>query len=157
MWYPSSLLKKLEIQARLKGKTVTIWIPNTWLSDSSEYWTEWLSGFQMVKSHDLADHLNTRHFGPWTDFLSLFSDHHSNTGPFDNQTQIYHLNTRLVWYSDGYCKCFFQIQVSLGRFQDRKSVIQSSNSTLNSIQSITCSRRVIQIKLQVNVSFFKQK
>ena len=30
-------------------------------------------------------------------------DHHSNTRPFDNQTQIYHLNTWLVRYSDGYC------------------------------------------------------
>ena len=28
-----------------------------------------------------------------------------NTGPFNNQTQIYHLNTRLVRYSDGYCNC----------------------------------------------------
>ena len=28
-----------------------------------------------------------------------FSDYHLNTGPLDNGTQIYHLNTRLVWYS----------------------------------------------------------
>ena len=26
-----------------------------------------------------------------------------NSGPFDNQKQIYHLNTILVRYSDGYC------------------------------------------------------
>ena len=32
-----------------------------------------------------------------------FSDHHSNTWPFDNRTQIYHLNTRLACYSDPYC------------------------------------------------------
>ena len=37
-------------------------------------------------------------------FSVQFSDHHSTTGPFDNRTQIYHSNTRLVWYSDGYCK-----------------------------------------------------
>ena len=32
-----------------------------------------------------------------------FSSCHFITGPFDNGTQIYHLNTRLVRYSDGYC------------------------------------------------------
>ena len=36
-------------------------------------------------------------------FSVQFSDCHSNTGPFDNRTQIYLLNTRLVWYSDAYC------------------------------------------------------
>ena len=36
-------------------------------------------------------------------FSVRFSDHHLNTKPFDNQTQIYHLNTKLVQYSDGYC------------------------------------------------------
>ena len=28
---------------------------------------------------------------------------HSKTGPFEIQTNVYHLNTGLVWYSDGYC------------------------------------------------------
>ena len=28
---------------------------------------------------------------------------HWNTGPFANQTTFDHFNTRLVWYSDGYC------------------------------------------------------
>ena len=32
--------------------------------------------------------------------ISDILDHYLNTGPFDNQTQIYHLNTRLVQYSD---------------------------------------------------------
>ena len=32
-----------------------IWIPNTWMPDSSEYWTVWVSDIQMVKSHDLGD------------------------------------------------------------------------------------------------------
>ena len=36
-------------------------------------------------------------------FSVRFSDHHSNTGPFDMRKQIQHLKTRLVWYSDGYC------------------------------------------------------
>ena len=35
-------------------------------------------------------------------FSVRFSDHHSNSGPFDNWTQIHHLNTRIVRYSDGY-------------------------------------------------------
>ena len=38
-------------------------------------------------------------------FSVRISDHHSNTEPFDNRTQIYHLNTKLVRYSDGYCIC----------------------------------------------------
>ena len=62
-------------------------------------------GIQMVKSCDLADHLNNGHFGSRSGFFSVcFSDHHLNTGPFDNRTQINHLNTRLVRYSDGYYK-----------------------------------------------------
>ena len=36
-------------------------------------------------------------------FSVRFSDHHSSTGPFDNWTQIYLMNTRLVRYSDSYC------------------------------------------------------
>ena len=44
--------------------TVTIWIP-----DSSEYWTVWVSSFQMVKSRDLADYSNTGHFGPLAHFV----------------------------------------------------------------------------------------
>ena len=42
----------------------TFWIPNTWIPDSSEYGIVWVSGIQMIKSRDLADHLYTRHFGP---------------------------------------------------------------------------------------------
>ena len=88
--------------------TVTIWILDTRIQVSSEYWTVWVSSIQMVKSRDLAAHLNTGHFGP---LKFRFSDHHSDTRPLDNrtlnililQTQIYHSNTRLVRYSDGYC------------------------------------------------------
>ena len=50
-----------------------------------------MSSIQMVKSRDLADHSNTRHFGP--SFSVRFPDHHSNTKPFENQKQIYHFNT----------------------------------------------------------------
>ena len=70
--------------------TVTIWIP-----DSFENRALWVSSIQMVKSCDLADNSNTRHFDF---FSSVFRP------PFEyNQTQIYHSNTGLVQYSDGYC------------------------------------------------------
>ena len=36
-------------------------------------------------------------------FSVRFSEHHSNTGLFDYRTHIYHSNTRIVRYSDGYC------------------------------------------------------
>ena len=63
--------------------TVTIWIPNTWLLDSS--------GIQMVKSHDLADHSNTGQFWPLTGCSSpVFRP------PFKYWTQIYQWNTWLV-------------------------------------------------------------
>ena len=43
----------------------------------------------------------------WAGFFSVrFSDHHSKTGQFDNQTPIYHLNTGLVQNYNGYCICF---------------------------------------------------
>ena len=45
-------------------------------------------------------------------FSVRFSDHHSNTRPFDNQTQIYHLNIRLVWYLDGYCISVFLAKIN---------------------------------------------
>ena len=41
--------------------TVTIWILNIWVPDSSKYPTVWVFGIQMVKSCDLVDHLNTWH------------------------------------------------------------------------------------------------
>ena len=43
---------------------------------------------------DVLDHKQA--FSVW------FSDHHLITGPFDNRTKIYHSNTRLVQFSDGY-------------------------------------------------------
>ena len=57
-----------------------------------EHRTVWVSGFKYRTFWTLNRLFSVR-----------FSDHHLNTGPFDNQTQIYHLNTRLVRYSDGYC------------------------------------------------------
>ena len=38
-------------------------------------------------------------------FSVWFSHHYLNIRPFDNWTQIYHLNTRLIRYSDGHCTC----------------------------------------------------
>ena len=72
--------------------TVTIWIPETLIPDSM------VSGMQMVKSHDLANHLNIVHFGA---LIGFFSPVFRPT--FEYWTQIYHSNTRLVRYSDGYC------------------------------------------------------
>ena len=57
-----------------------------------------VSGMQMVKSHDLANHLNIVHFGA---LIGFFSPVFRPT--FEYWTQIYHSNTRLVRYSDGYC------------------------------------------------------
>ena len=49
---------------------------------------------QTIWIPDILDHK--------TDIFVRFSDCHSKTGPFDNQTCLDHLNTRLVQYSDGY-------------------------------------------------------
>ena len=59
-----------------------------WYSNGSQatWWTIWFQTFWTINRL----------------FSVQFSDHHSNTGPFDNWTQIYHLNTRQVRYSDGY-------------------------------------------------------
>ena len=38
-----------------------------------------------------------------THFFVWFSDHPAKSRPFDNRTHLDHMNTRLVWYSDGYC------------------------------------------------------
>ena len=62
-----------------------VWYSNgkvTWLGGPFKYRTFWT--------------INTL-------FSVRFSDHLLNTRPFENRTQIYHSNTRLVWYSDGYC------------------------------------------------------
>ena len=74
-----------------------------WLPDSMGVWysngkVKWLG----------------RPFKSWT-FWTIYrffsvqlSGHHLKTWPFDNQTQIYYLETRLVRYSDGCCPgpCF---------------------------------------------------
>jgi hypothetical protein len=44
----------------------------------------------------MTNHLKTGQNGPVIEW-------HSITGPFDFKTQIDHLNTGLVWYSDGHC------------------------------------------------------
>ena len=47
-------------------------------------------------------------------FFGQLSDHHLNTGPFNNQAQIDHLNNRLVRFSDGYSIARLLIIVFLG-------------------------------------------
>ena len=43
-------------------------------------------------------------------FVVQFSDVHSKTGPFNNhRTCLVQLNTRLVWYSEGYCIKIYKI------------------------------------------------
>ena len=68
----------------------------------SEYQTVWVPGIQMIVTW-FGRPFEYQTF--WTInrlLLVWFWDHHLNTKPFDNQTQIYHLNTILVRYSDGY-------------------------------------------------------
>ena len=65
-------------------------------------------------------------------FFFRFSDHHLKIGPFNNQTFLDHLNTRLVRYSDGYCtwaspvsplRCsFYKFFYFHKEYQDAKSV-----------------------------------
>ena len=38
-----------------------------------------------------------------TDIFAGFSKHHLKIRPLDNRIRVDHSNTRLVWYSDGYC------------------------------------------------------
>ena len=47
-------------------------------------------------------------------FSVQFSVHHLNTGPFDNRTQIHHLNLRQVRYTD--CNCTRITKVSIYRW-----------------------------------------
>ena len=54
-------------------------------------------------------------------FSVRFFDHHSNTGPFNNRTQIYHLNTRQVWYSDPHRSHFrYALQTDINLLLFRK-------------------------------------
>ena len=64
--------------------SVTIWISNTWILDSMGV------RYSNVKITWLCRTFWTRDII----FSVRFSDHHLNTRPFDNRTQIYHLNTR---------------------------------------------------------------
>ena len=93
----------LFITVRIKHcVTVTMRLPDTWITNSIG--VRYSNG--KVTWRDLADHLNTWCFGPKTDFFSLVSNHHMNTRPSNNRTQIYYSNNRLVRYSVGYCICF---------------------------------------------------
>ena len=48
-----------------------------------------------------------------------------NTGPLDIRTQIYHLNSRLVWYSDGYCTYSHNLIYRLVWYPDYRHVFHS--------------------------------
>ena len=90
--------------------------------------------------HLKTEHLNTGSqmvLAMWPDipfknrtFLFWFSDHHLNNRPFDNQKQIYHSNTRLVRYSDGYCRFVREMD-------ERLSDIYSSSDKFKVRQQLT--------------------
>ena len=70
-----------------------IWIPDSmgvWYLNGKVTWLGIPFDYRNILDHKQA-------FSVW------FSDQHLSTGPFDYRTQIYHLNTRLALYSDGYC------------------------------------------------------
>ena len=83
--------------------TVTIWIPDTmgvWYSNGKVMWLGWSFEYRTF----------------WTInrlFSFQFSDCHLTTKPFDNWTQIYHLNTRLVrFFLNKTCQNLFVIPFS---------------------------------------------
>ena len=82
-------------------------ITNTWIPDSMgvrySNGNKWLGGPFKYRTFWTINRL----------FSVRFSDHHLNTWPFDNRTQMYHLNTRLVQYSDGYCIYFMVILMQI--------------------------------------------
>ena len=84
------------------------------------FWTLFCPVFkwsvQMIRQNiwkpDILDHI--------TYIFVLFSGHHhlktgiSTPRPFDNQTCLDHLNTRLVCYSDGYCtECLNTVSIRI--------------------------------------------
>ena len=93
MWV-RQIISNLLSQYNIK---VTIWILNRWIPDSLG--VRYSNGKVMW----LGRPFGYRIFWTINKLFSVrFSDHLSNTGPLNNWTQIYHLNTRLVQYSDGY-------------------------------------------------------
>ena len=78
--------------------TVTIWVPNIWIPSMGVCYSNgkvaWLGGPFKYRTFWIIKRV----------FSVRFSDHHWNTGPFYNRAQIYHFNSSLVRYSDGYCK-----------------------------------------------------
>ena len=72
--------------------TRCIWILDSMGDRYSNGKVKWLGGPFKYRTLGTINRL----FSVW------FSDHHSNTGPFDYQAQIYHFCTRLVRHSEGY-------------------------------------------------------
>ena len=88
-----------------------------------------VSGIQMVgiQIPTVLDIFNqTPAFSVW------LSDHLSETGPFNHQTQIYHFNSGLVWYSDGYFNnlIFFRASVLSEVQTSRSSQLPASKNLL---------------------------
>ena len=93
--------KQNTIKLEYNTSTVIIWIPDTWIPNSMGVL------YSNGKLKSLSGPFEYQTF--WTInklFSFRFSDHHLNSSPFYNQTQINHSNTRLVQYSDGYCMHF---------------------------------------------------
>ena len=66
-------------------------------------------------SYDLNNELLIRYssHGLNTELLVRYSGHGLNNEPFDEQTNLDHLNTELVRYSDPHCKCHQFLQYSI--------------------------------------------
>ena len=83
------------------------------------------------KKLDYSNHLNTEHLNTWfiwiPDSMGVWYSNgkltwladHSNAIYFDKPTQIYHSNTRLVRYSDGYCS-YSTVEASKNNSGDHK-------------------------------------
>ena len=85
------VLKVLPFLQQNSGDLNRTTIQNTWILESSEYRTVWVSSIQMVKSCDLADHSNNGHKGnKQTLFGPVFRP------PFENRT-IWQPDTNLPY------------------------------------------------------------
>ena len=91
-WPPQHWPPRLQVQLPLPGKwggTCTCWDTFVWFSDGL---ITWLGGPFKNRIFFTTEHI----------IFVQFPDHHLKTRPFDNWSCLDHLNTRLVWYSDGY-------------------------------------------------------
>ena len=85
-------------------------------------------------------------------FSDRFSNHHQNTEPFDNRTQIYHLNTKLVWYSDAYCTLnngqFFKVHTARTfTGDDLENSLKNVDNVCLKIRNAKYKKAILQAKL----------